>query len=206
MITTPPPPAQPDKSLPIRLLWWTLYAAAFGYVEALVVVYIRRLTGMTPGMDYHQLWAARHLAWNGPAIIAEMSRLGVYQTEYGREIATLLLLLGPAMAAGRTGRERLALFLYTFAVWDETYYLWLKLWTGFPATLGSTDIYFLVPIAWYGPVWFPVLVVMPALIAAALWLITRPISLPSGAASAALEHPASAGTAPRARRESPPPG
>ena len=195
-----------DKSLPIRLCWWTLYAAAFGYVEALVVVYIRRLTGMTPGMDYHQLWAARHLAWNGPAIIAEMGRLGVYQTEYGREIATLLLLLGPAMAAGRTGRERLALFLYTFAVWDETYYLWLKLWTGFPATLGSTDIYFLVPIAWYGPVWFPVLVVMPALIAAALLLLTRPVSLPFGAASAVLEHPASAGTAPRARRESPPPG
>ena len=188
MITTPPPPAQPDKSLPICLLWWTLYAAAFGYVEALVVVYIRRLTGMTSGMDYHQLWAARHLAWNGPAIIAEMSRLGVYQTEYGREIATLLLLLGPAMAAGRTGRERLALFLLTFAVWDETYYLWLKLWTGFPQSLGSTDIYFLVPIAWYGPVWFPVLVVMPALIVLGLRLLTR-----------ALEHPASAGTTPRAR-------
>ena len=195
-----------DKTLPIRLLWWTLYAAAFGYVEALVVVYIRRLTGMTPGMDYHQLWAARHLAWNGPAIIAEMDRLGVYQTEYGREIATLLLLLGPAMAAGRTGRERLALFLYTFAVWDETYYLWLRLWTGFPQTLGSTDIYFLVPIAWYGPVWFPVLVVMPALIVFSLWLLTRLALSPSGVASAAPPPPASAGTAPPQRRRSPPLG
>ncbi len=165
-----------DKTLPFRLLWWTLYAAAFGYVEALVVVYIRRLTGMAPGLDYQQVWVARHLAWNGVSILAEMNRLGVYGTEYGREIATLLLLLGPAMAAGRTGRERLALFLYTFAVWDETYYLWLRLWTGFPQTLGSADIYFLVPIAWYGPVWFPVLVVMPALIALALWLLTRPSS------------------------------
>ena len=188
-----------NRTLLVPLLWWTLYAAAFGYVEALVVVYIRRLTGMTPGMDYHQLWAARHLAWNGPAIIAEMGRLGVYQTEYGREIATLLLLLGPAMAAGRTGRERLALFLYTFAVWDETYYLWLKLWTGFPTDLSSTDIYFLVPIAWYGPVWFPVLVVMPTLIVAALWLLTRPVFLSSGAASAVLPPPASAKTAPPER-------
>ena len=177
-----------NRTLLVPLLWWTLYAAAFGYVEALVVVYIRRLTGMTGSLDYHQLWTAKHLAWNGPAIIVEMGRLGIYQTEYGREIATLLLLLGPAMAAGRTGRERLALFLYTFAVWDETYYLWLKLWTGFPATLGSTDIYFLVPIAWYGPVWFPVLVVMPALIALGLRLLTR-----------ALEHPASAGIAPPKR-------
>ena len=195
-----------DKALLIRLLWWTLYAAAFGYVEALVVVYIRRLTGMAGSLDYHQLWTARHLAWNGPAIIAEMGRMGVYGTEYGREIATLLLLLGPAVAAGRTGRERLALFLYTFAVWDETYYLWLRLWTGFPQSLGSMDIYFLVPIAWYGPVWFPVLIVMPALIALALWLLIRPALSPSGAISAAPEYPASAGTAPPKRRESPPPG
>lgn len=198
-------PMTADKTLPVRLFWWTLYAAAFGYVEALVVVYIRRLTGMDWGLDYHQLWTAKHLAWNGPAIIAEMSRLGVYRTEYGREIATLLLLLGPSVAAGRTGRERLALFLYTFAVWDETYYLWLRLWTGFPRALGSTDIYFLVPIAWYGPVWFPVLVVMPVLIVLSLWLLLRPASRPassghSHAASAAPPPPASAEAAPPRRR------
>ena len=171
-----------DKTFWRRLFWWTIFAAAFGYVEALVVVYIRRLTGMGPSLDYHEVWAAKQLAWNGPSIIAEMRRLGVYQTEYGREIATLLLLLGPAMAAGRTGRERLALFLYTFAVWDETYYLWLWLWTGFPKSLMATDIYFLVPIAWYGPVWFPVVVVMPLVIAISLWLLRRPFSGRSAAA------------------------
>ena len=171
----------PNKTLWGRLFWWTIYAAAFGYVEALVVVYIRRLTGMAPGLDYHDLWAAKHLAWNGPAILVEMQRLGVYKTEYGREIATLLLLLGPAMAAGKTGRERLALYLYTFAVWDETYYLWLKLWTGFPRSLTATDIYFLVPIAWYGPVWFPVVVVMPLLIAFSLWLLRRTSARHTGA-------------------------
>ena len=160
-----------DKTLAIRLFWWTLYAAAFGYVEALVVVYIRRLGGMPPGLDYPAIWAGRGLSWDGAAILGEMRRLGVYGTEYGREIATLLLLLGPACAAGRTGRERLALYLFTFAVWDETFYLWLKLWTGFPRSLASTDIYFLVPIAWYGPVWFPVLVVMPVLIAISLRLL-----------------------------------
>lgn len=160
------------------LLWWTLYAAAFGYVEALVVVYIRRLGAMPPGLDYPTIWASRHLAWNGAAIIGEIRRLGVYETEYGREIATLLLLLGPAMAAGRTGRERLGLYLFTFAVWDETFYVWLKLWTGFPQSFASTDIYFLVPWAWYGPVWFPVLVVMPALI----WVSFRLLSSPSSSA------------------------
>ena len=160
-----------EKPLCSRLLWWAIYAAAFGYVEALVVVYIRRLGAMPLGLDYPAIWAARGLPWGGASVISEMRRLGVYQTEYTREIATLLLLLGPACAAGRTGRERLGLYLFTFAVWDETFYLWLRLWTGFPRSLGSTDIYFLVPIAWYGPVWFPVLVVMPVLIACALRLL-----------------------------------
>ena len=174
-----------------KMLWWTLYAAAFGYVEALVVVYIRRLGAMPPGLDYPAIWAGRHLAWNGAAIIGEMRRLGVYDTEYGREIATLLLLLGPAMAAGRTGRERLALYLFTFAMWDETFYLWLKLWTGFPQSLTSTDIYFLVPIAWYGPVWFQVLVVMPALLAISLRLLSSP------AVSAPLPPPGRTAAGPR---------
>lgn len=166
------------KTLSVRLLWWALYAAAFGYVEALVVVYVRRLTHMGDGLDYPAIWAARRLAWNGAAIIQEMTRLGIRQTEYGREIATLLLLLGPAMAAGHGWRERLGIYLFAFAVWDETYYLWLKLWTGFPQSFGATDIYFLVPIAWYGAVWFPILVVMPALIIVALWLLSRPAVFP----------------------------
>lgn len=177
-----------------KLAWWTLYAAAFGYVEALVVVYIRRLGAMPPGLDYPHIWAARHLAWSGAAVIGEMRRLGVYRTEYGREIATLLLLLGPAMAAGRTGRERLGLYLFTFAVWDETFYLWLKLWTGFPQALTGTDIYFLVPWAWYGPVWFPVLVVMPALIAISLRLLLPPT------ASGPLPAPEPAAAGPRRSR------
>ena len=182
----------------IKMLWWTLYAASFGYAEALVVVYIRRLGAMPPGLDYPAIWVARHLAWNGGTIISEMRRLGVYDTEYGREIATLLLLLGPAMAAGRTGRERLGLYLFTFAVWDETFYLWLKLWTGFPQSLGSTDIYFLVPIAWYGPVWFPVLVVMPALLGTSLRLLSPLLSSPTS--FAALPPPAQTAAAPQNSR------
>lgn len=154
-----------------KLFWWTLYALAFGYVEALVVVYLHRLTQMPPGLDYRQIWAARGLAFNAASVTAEMQRLGIYQTEYTREIATLLLLLGAACGAGRTNRERMGLFLYTFAVWDLAYYGWLKLWIDFPQRLDSADLYFLVPIAWYGPVWFPLFIVMPALIAFSLWLL-----------------------------------
>ena len=64
-----------------------------------------------------------------------------------------------------------ALFLLTFAVWDLAYYLFLYLLIGFPRSLAATDVYFMIPIAWYGPVWFPICVVMPALIAVALRLL-----------------------------------
>jgi hypothetical protein len=127
--------------------------------------------GMAAGADYREFWTAQGLPFSSASIFAEMGRLGILHPEITREIATLILLLGAACAAGRTGRERLGLFLYTFAVWDLTYYLWLKLWTGFPRSFSATDIYYLVPVAWYGPVWFPILVCMPAGILIALWLL-----------------------------------
>jgi len=164
-------PTTKVRPLGRRLAWWTLYAAAFGYVEALVVVYLRRLQGMTTGWDYPHIWAARGLPFSSAGVLAEMGRQGILRPEITREAATILLLLGAACAAGRTGRERLGLFAYTFAVWDLAYYLWLRLWTGFPQSLAATDVYFLIPLAWYGPVWFPVLVVMPATIVFALWLL-----------------------------------
>jgi hypothetical protein len=48
------------------------------------------------------------------------------------------------------------------------------LWIGFPRSLHDTDIYFLIPIASYGPVWFPVLLCMPLILAASLWLMRAP--------------------------------
>jgi hypothetical protein len=163
-----------QQRLWIRLAWWTVFAAAFGYIEALVVVYIRRLTHMPPRADYRQIWASWGVPLNSRTIFQEMARNGILWPEISRETATLVLLLGAAVAAGRTARERLGLFAWTFAIWDLTYYLWLKLWTGFPQSLTATDIYYLVPIAWYGPVWFPILVFMPATLILALRLLSKP--------------------------------
>jgi hypothetical protein len=161
-----------------RLFWWTVYAAAFGYVEAAVVVYLRRATGMSPGLDYPAIFQARHATFDSVGIFAEMQRQGILKLELCREAATMLLLFGAAWAAGRTNRERLGIFGYTFAVWDLTYYLYLALWIGFPHSLRDIDIYFLIPIGWYGPVWFPVLVFMPLTIALSLRAL-RPPSRPN---------------------------
>lgn len=149
-----------------RLFWWTVYAGAFGLTEAVLVVYVRRMLGMPPGLDYAQIWAARGLSLTSNTFATEFRDHGLLGLETAREAGTIFLLVGAAMAAARTWRERWGIFLYTFAVWDLSYYLYLALLIGFPRSLLATDVYFLIPITWYGPVWFPVLIVMPAL---AVW-------------------------------------
>jgi len=158
-----------------RLFWLTVYGAAFGLTEAALVVYVRRLMGMQPGMDYRAIWAQIYpgAALTSPAFLDLFRNHGLLGLETAREAGTIVLLLGAAMAAGRQTRERLGIFLFTFAAWDLTYYLWLRLLLDFPRSLADTDIYFLIPIAWFGPVWFPVCVVMPALLVVGAHLLWR---------------------------------
>jgi hypothetical protein len=160
-------------SFPIRIFWWTVFGAAFGCIEAAVVVYLRRLTGMAPGLDYRSIFTTWGAPFDSAGITGTIRRHGIFSLELTREVATLLLLASAAWASGRNRREKWGLFGYTFAVWDLTYYLYLALWIGFPHSLTATDIYFLVPIAWYGPVWFPVLIVMPALLVFSVRLLSR---------------------------------
>jgi hypothetical protein len=157
------------------MIWWAVFAASFGYVEASVVVYLRRVTGMPAGLDYPAIFAARHAPFYPAGIFAELQRHGVLAVELGRESATLLLLLAAAWASGQTSRERLGIFGYTFAIWDLTYYLYLMFWIGFPRSVQDVDIYFLLPVPSYGPVWFPVLVCMPVILFASLKLLRSPI-------------------------------
>jgi hypothetical protein len=155
----------------VKLFWWCVYATAFGVTEAALVVYVRKLLGWEPGADYRELFAARGMTLDSGAFTRYFREQGLLEVEWAREAGTIVLLVGAAMAAGNTVRERLGLFLLTFAVWDLTYYLFLVLFIGFPRSLLATDVYFLIPITWYGPVWFPVCVVMPALVAVALRLL-----------------------------------
>ncbi|MFN3876453.1 MAG: hypothetical protein ACK4L7_11140, partial [Flavobacteriales bacterium] len=76
-------------------------------------------------------------------------------TEVWREAATLLMLLAPAALVARSALERFAWFCYGFGVWDIFYYVWLKALIGWPGSLLSPDLLFLIPVPWVGPVWAP---------------------------------------------------
>jgi hypothetical protein len=120
------------------VLWLGVYAAAMAWLEAAVVVYLRRL--YYPD-DLLTLFPMR--VWRTSDLMVELAR----------ETATIVMILAVALLAvpGRT--RRIAAFLYVFGVWDLCYYLWLKLALGWPVSWTDWDILFLIPWAWLAP-WF----------------------------------------------------
>jgi hypothetical protein len=59
--------------------------------------------------------------------------------------------------AGRTRTERFGFFLFCFGIWDIFFYVFLKLFIGWPESLLTWDILFLIPVTWVGPVIAPVI-------------------------------------------------
>lgn len=125
----------PISSLRQRLLWLTVYGAAFGYVEAVLVVYLREL--FYPGGFAFPISIPDHF---------------VLPWEHAREWATMAMLLAPAMLVAPTGWGRFGAFAFLFGVWDLAYYLGLWLVLGWPSSLFTWDLLFLVPRIWAGPV------------------------------------------------------
>ncbi|NEW84547.1 MAG: hypothetical protein GZ094_19575 [Mariniphaga sp.] len=78
-------------------------------------------------------------------------------TEIFRELSTLIMLLGIGVLAGKSKHERFAWFIYSFAIWDIFYYVFLFLIINWPVSLIDWDVLFLLPMMWVGPVWSPVL-------------------------------------------------
>ena len=70
----------------------------------------------------------------------------------------MVMLISVALLAARNAKERWACFLWAFAAWDLTYYAGLWATLGWPASLLSLDLLFLIPVPWVSQVWFPVLV------------------------------------------------
>lgn len=127
----------------------TIFAIAFGLVEAAVVVYTRWL--------YYP---------DGFAFPVNVPPVAFLKVEMWRELATLAILGAAGAMAGRGGWQKFAFFIWAFGVWDIFYYIWLNLFIGWPASLFDPDILFLVPVTWWGPVLSPCIVSVSMCIAA----------------------------------------
>lgn len=148
----------PSRAPYRRAVWVLLYAVAMALVEAAVVVYLRAL-GPAAGP-----LAALHTYLPGRILAIE-----VY-----REAATIFMLLSVAVLAGRNASRRFLYFCFAFGVWDAFYYVWLRVFMGWPASLLDWDVLFLIPVPWVAPVLAPVIVSV-CLIAGSLWLLERPL-------------------------------
>ena len=137
-----------------RLLWVFLFAIAFAFVEAAVVVYLRAL--YYPGgfvFPLHAI-ATDHIA-----------------VELTRELSTLIMIAAVACVAATRPWERFALFIFIFGTWDILFYLWLKVTSNWPLTPFDWDILFLIPLPWIGPVIAPVLVALTLAICGVLLVL-----------------------------------
>lgn len=138
-----------------------IFAIAFAFVEAAVVIYLRHLLGSTtPAVDKNKiLLLLPGIAFLEPEtatkIIASSQILNV---ERIREFATIVMLAAMATLSGRNLREYLAFFFLSFGIWDIFYYVFLRLTIGWPISLSDLDTFFLLPSPWVGPVFVPILI------------------------------------------------
>ncbi len=143
------------RSTPQMLLWVSIFGIAMAYMEAAIVVYLRMIF-YPEGFDF-------------PLSAAPSTTIFI---ELGREAATIVMLVAVGIICGRSKIERFAYLLLSFGIWDIMYYVWLWVQIGWPPSLFTWDILFLIPVPWVGPVIAPVLVSI-AMIWAALLIIMR---------------------------------
>ena len=136
-----------------------VFGIAFGFVEAAVVVDLRAALG--PSVER----IAGHVA-DDPFPLIPFDRLAtdepaaarLLRIETLREAATLFLLAGAGVAAGRSFLGRFAAFVAGFGAWDLVYYLSLYRLIGWPASVWTWDVLFLIPVPWAAPVLAPSIV------------------------------------------------
>lgn len=145
-----------DDGSVLGVLGWTVtFGVGFGWLEAVVVVYLRALF-YPEGFGF--------------PLVPMPPRLAAI--EISREVATLVMLLAVARLGARSGWGRFGLFAVVFGVWDLAYYGGLYVALGWPASWGDWDVLFLIPAIWTGPVWAPLLVAALLAVCGA-WLTCR---------------------------------
>jgi len=111
-----------------------------GFFESSIVVYLREI--------YYP---------DGFSFPLEPIAPQIAGTEFVREFFSLLMIISVAALAKRSFYERFANFLFIFAIWDISYYVFLKIILGWPASIMTWDILFLIPVPWTSPVLAPVI-------------------------------------------------
>lgn len=163
----------------INLCFLFVFGTAFGFVEAVVVYYLRALINFHENFNlihYKVFLNLGFITFISPSHSILLSNK-VTAVEMTREFATIVLLISVAYIAGIDLRQRAGAFLISFACWDITYYVFLKILDNWPTSLMTRDVYFLIPVTWIGPVITP-LVICTVMLAIGIKLYVRPSARP----------------------------
>jgi len=141
-----------------KAVWVIVFSIAMAFVEAAVVVYLRALY-YPDGFVF--------------PLPLQIGCDEVLIVELAREAATLAMLCAIGALAGRRFWDKFAYFILSFGVWDIFYYIWLKVTLGWPASITTWDVLFLIPYPWIGPVVAPVSVAC-LMVLIGLLIVLRP--------------------------------
>src|SRR5574340_871946 len=132
-----------------QLLASGVFAAAFGFVEAVVVVYLRAAVGLLPGYQGTLSDVMRRSSefYQQAQAITQFPQ-SLLTLEVLREAATIVMLLSVAFLTAAKAGSRAAVFLWTFAVWDIAYYAALWSTVRWPLSFRDSDVLFLIPRPW----------------------------------------------------------
>ena len=133
-----------------RWIWVMVFGMAFAWVESSVVVYLREIYF---GGGFSFPIAA---GWQDGRFVTDH----LMKIEFGREIATIFMLVAVGCVAGKNRLQKFCLFMIGFGIWDIFYYIWLRVMVGWPEGLMTWDLLFFVPLPWVGPVITPVLIAL----------------------------------------------
>jgi hypothetical protein len=137
-----------------------LFGLAFGYVEAAVVFYLRKIINFHSHYDlsrYHTILNLRFITFVEP-IKSLLINSKINEVEVVREACTIIMLLCLALLVGKNKLQKLAVFMIGFATWDLAYYLFLKILDNWPRSVFTKDVFFLIPVTWIGPVLTPLII------------------------------------------------
>ena len=153
-----------------------LFGISFGYVEAAVVIYLRSIyeplrQKFTPGQPPGELFPLLDLE---RLRTEEPKTASLLAIELPREAATLLMIAGAALLVTGVRKAWLPAFAVAFGVWDISFYVFLKVLIGWPASLATWDLLFLVPVPWAAPVWAPI-VTSISVVACGCAALARPL-------------------------------
>lgn len=154
-------------SIPTKLLIYAvIFGIAFAFIESACVIYLRASTGLLPGYMKSLAEIQRQsIGIYSQEILRENLPTSLFTIEFIREMTTIVMLISLAAIAAKKMKERIAIFLWTFAIWDIFYYVHLYWTIRWPESFMTTDVLFLIPQPWISQVWFPILISILTLLA-----------------------------------------